>query len=81
MSIDQSELDAFNAFMAKQNGDADSLEEAVRRFREYQAELFRLRQHISVSLAESERGEATPLDSDAVKEEVRQRLAQEGIVE
>lgn len=74
----QDELRLFHDFLGRriQNGGASiTPEESVREFRIYQDELARFRQTIAASRAQAARGEAKPLDVDALMERVNKRLA------
>ncbi len=75
------ERDAFNAFLDQgfvvSEGDA-TLEEAIAAFRAYQSDLERLKKKLEPSLEQANRGEARPLDLDAVLQRVRQRMDQRG---
>ena len=76
MAIDQSELDAFSRFLNNGNT-ADTLEDALNAFRAYQRETEQLREH----LAKSDGDAGQPLDDDALKQRVRERLTQHGITD
>ena len=74
------EFDAFSRFVTERLGDEESdlsLEESVQAYREYQSELARFLVGLEESRAQAERGEAAPLDVEAVKQRVRARLAQD----
>ena len=76
------ELSAFSRFVTDRLSDDESdlsLEESVHAYREYQEELARFNEGLMRSVAQAERGEAGPLDVEAVKQRVRARLAQDGI--
>ena len=80
MSTDSSsELVAFHHFLGQQiqRGDTQlSPEASVRAYRAYCEELERFRQDLAPSLAEADRGEARPLDVDALMRRVNQRIEQ-----
>jgi hypothetical protein len=75
------ERDAFNLFLDERfvggSGDA-TLEDALAEFRAYQSDLERLKQKLKPSIEQANRGEAQPLDLDAVLQRVRERTAQQG---
>ena len=76
--IAQDELRLFHDFLGRriENGGPNlTPEESVREFRIYQEELARFRQTIATSREQATRGEAKPLDVDALMERVNKRLA------
>ena len=78
-----SDLDEFKAFVSerlKVSNDL-TLEESLERFRKYQRELASAREKLREAEEQSARGESGPLDAGAVKSEVRERLAAEGVTE
>lgn len=61
------------------NGGAEiTPEDSVQEFRAYQAELQQFVEQTKHAQQQSENGEATPLDLEALRERVRQRAANEG---
>ena len=80
----QTELEAFHRFIGQQleiERNDMSVEDSVKAFRTYQQDLEQLRADIRPALDEIERGEASELDYDALKERVGKRLADEGITD
>ena len=80
----QTELEAFHRFIGQQleSQRSDlSVEDSVKAFRSYQQDLEQLRADIRPALDEIERGEASELNYDALKERVAKRLADEGITD
>jgi hypothetical protein len=77
-----SDLVEFQAFVAERCVDRDdlTLEESLVRFRKYQQELESARAELAEAEAQSARGESGPLDAEALKSEVRLRLAAEGLI-
>ena len=58
-----------------------SPEESVKEYRAYLDELERFRQRVQTSVDQADRGEAKPLDHDALMQRVSERLAKEGITD
>lgn len=81
MTVEKSELEAFSAFVTHQEGNAVSLEDALQQFREFQEKTAKLRNHIAPGVAEARSGKTRTLDTDALKAELLQRLAQENAME
>ncbi|MCA9099554.1 MAG: hypothetical protein KDA63_00280 [Planctomycetales bacterium] len=81
MSTDQpSEFDAFTAFVDRRyGGDLNnmSLEDALADFRAYERDLARLKAHLQPAIDQADRGEAKPLDIDALLDRVHQRIERE----
>lgn len=76
------EIESFHRFLGEaiRNGGRDlTIDESVAEFRAYQEELRRFNQQLEASLEEARRGEAEPLDVDALKAEIQRDLADEGI--
>lgn len=76
------ERDAFNSFLDQAFGSGRSdatLEEAVAAFRAYQIDLERLKERLQPAIEQADRGEARPLDHEALMQRVRGRLDQRGI--
>lgn len=69
------DLQAFTHYaeihLAADNGPT-SLEQSLSAFRDHQRDLERLREHLAPSLAEAKRGEAKPLDAEALFARIRQ---------
>ena len=78
-----SDLDEFKEFVSERlRGSHDlTLEESLERFRKYQRELASAREKLCEAEEQSARGESGPLDAEAVKSEVRKRLAAEGVTD
>lgn len=84
MASDQSsEFDDFQTFMTEHlNGSTGlTLEESLERFRNYQRELVSAREKLRESEEQSARGESRPLNADALKSEIRDRLTAEGVTD
>ncbi len=84
MATDSTELERFRRFVDKKlaGGRQDfSLAETVAEFEAYEAEVACLGEAMQESIDQANRGEAKPLDSDALKKEIRDELAEEGIRE
>ena len=80
----QTELEAFHRFIGQQlviHRSDMSVEDSVKAFRTYQHDLEQLRADIQPARDEIERGEASELDYDALKQRVAKRLADEGITD
>lgn len=78
------ELEAFRAFVDHELGNGTScstVDELVAKFRDYQQDLDRFRKETESALEESARGESKPLDVDALKDRVVERLAEEGVTD
>jgi hypothetical protein len=77
------ELVAFQHFLASEleNGSCQSLDEIVARFRAYQDEASGFRKHLKRSIDQAEGGEADELDYEALKGEIRDELAEEGVTD
>ena len=83
MSTDlpQNELSEFHLFIGRRlerGGGNLSPEESVREYRAYQDEVKRLNERIQSS---KNSGQAMPLDHNALMNEIRTELAEEGIAE
>ncbi len=76
-----SDLDEFKAFVSERLilTDELTLEESLEQFRKYQRELVSAREKLRQAEDQSARGESGPLDAEALKSEVRGRLAAEGV--
>jgi hypothetical protein len=83
MSTDANELQAFQDFLAGElnNGSRDSLTQVLTKFRAHQDEATKFREHLQGSIDQANRGEAQELDREAVRAEIRDELAEEGITE
>ncbi len=80
MSTDVSEIEALHRFIGEQLESGVSqmtAEEGLRAFQEHQREVEKLREH----LKKSEGDEGHELDADALKNRVRDRLAEQGVTE
>jgi hypothetical protein len=81
----QNDLESFRHFLNAQleAGAADiSPEEVVQRWRDRRAEqLARLEEKLKPALEQSRRGESKPLDVEALKDRVTERLAKEGVTD
>ena len=78
------EVEAFHQFLGKaiRNGGREmTIEESVAEFRAYQDELARFNAGLQKSLQQAQDGDAEPLDAEALKDEVRRELADEGIAD
>lgn len=76
-----SELESFHRFLTEQlsGGRSDlSPEESVEAFRTYQRELKRIQEEIAPAVEAYKRGEGRPVDYEAIKDEVTQRLRERG---
>lgn len=82
MSMDFNlERDAFNAFLdAGHPGHSNpgTLEAALIAFRAYQRDLDRLKAKLQPSIDQADRGEAKPLNLDALLDRVKRRIEQQG---
>jgi len=79
-----SEIEVFHRFLTVQltTGSCDlTPEESVAAFREYQQDRERFQRDIQPALEQLDRGEGRTIDFDRLKQEVTQRLADEGITE
>ena len=65
----------------RNGGRLKSVDEVLGEFREYLAEVERLREEIRPALERSLRGESKPIDWEALKERVTQELADKGITD
>jgi len=84
MATESTDLERFRRFVDEKLGGEDhqvSLAEAVAKFEAYEAEKARLAEALQESVDQAGRGEARPLDGDALKKEIREELADEGISE
>ncbi len=77
----ETDLEAFHQFLDRNGRDYGSLEEALQAFRAYQHEFADAKGKIEHALEQSARGESKPLDAEAVKKKVRERLETEGITD
>ena len=59
----------------------NTIEEALSQFAKYQAELTNLKSKLQEAEEQSHRGESGPLDAEATKRAVRERLARDGIAD
>ena len=71
-----SDLVSFQTFLQHEinRGATERAEDVLRRFRERQRDLERLRQDIQPALDQLDRGEGEPLDMDAIRKEVLGRF-------
>ena len=78
-----SDLNEFQAFVQDRLDESESmtLEESLDRFRKYQRELESAREELREAENQSASGLSSQLDGDALKREVRERLAAEGITD
>ncbi len=78
-----SDLDEFKALVSERLTDTDelTLEESLERFRKYQRELASARAKLCEAEKQSARGESGLLDAEALKSEVRERLAAKGVTD
>ena len=79
--LPKNELSEFHVYIGRrlENGGRDlTPEESVQEYRAYQNEVKRLHERIQSSI---DSGEAKPLDSEALMNEVRAELAEEGITD
>jgi len=79
-----SEVDLFQEFLINCSENASlpgSLDDAVLEFREYQRQLADLQHKLRIAEQQSVRGEVGPFDAEATKQRLRDRLAQEGMVD
>jgi len=79
-----SEIESFHRFLTEQleRGEVSlSPEASVEAFRAYQRDLERCRDEIRPALERSVRGESEPLDIEALKVRVTERLADKGITD
>jgi hypothetical protein len=78
----QHDFQDFQGFLASKFSVGEppvSLEQALQEFRAYQRDLEKFQADTRQSLAESARGQSSPLDIDSVLERGRERLARKGI--
>jgi Arc/MetJ-type ribon-helix-helix transcriptional regulator len=78
MSVEVTELEQFQRFLTRWVQDDDchqSLDHVVKEFRLYLAEVSRFQAELKESIDEVARGEAAPLDVEALKAEVRSEMA------
>lgn len=78
--VPQDEIQSFYDFLGRRlenGGSTLTPEESVREFRAYQEELTRLRLTIATAREQAARGEAKPLDVDALIQRVKHRIASE----
>ena len=78
-----SDLNEFQAFVQDRLDESEdlTLEESLDRFRKYQRELESAREKLREAENQSVSGLSSQLDAEAVKREVRKRLATEGITD
>ena len=78
-----SEVDGFKAFVSEHLNGSDglTLEESLERYRKFQHELASAREKLKEAEKQSARGESSPLEQDALKSDVRKRLASEGVMD
>ena len=84
MSTQENDLQAFHAFVGRQlqNGGKNlTPQQSVEEFRAYQAEAERFIKETQESVDQADRGEAKPIDSDALMKRVMKRLAENGVSE
>ena len=83
MSQPVNELEAFNLFVRHELGGLNgmTLQAALNEFLAYRQSVEAIRDKLGQAQAESDRGESTPLDVDAVKRKVRERLHAERITD
>lgn len=75
------ELDLFQDFLVSQfkpRASESSLDDAISAFRQYQQEMSELKEKLRVGVEQCERGQIQPLDGEAIKTKLRQRIADEG---
>jgi len=80
METTSSEIESFHRFIGNQlknGGAAMTAEQALRAFHAHQADVERLKRHVG----KSEGDPGKPLDSDALKQRVKDRLARHGVSE
>jgi|AP95_1055475.scaffolds.fasta_scaffold234514_2 Arc/MetJ-type ribon-helix-helix transcriptional regulator len=78
MSVEVTELEQFQRFLTRWLQDDDrhqSLDHVVREFRLYLTEVSRFHAELNESIDEVARGEAAPLDVEALKAEIRSEMA------
>lgn len=78
------DLELLHQFIGEnlQNGGrSQTVDQVLSEFREYLAEVERLRKEIRPALEQSLRGECKPIDWEALKRRGRERLAAEGITD
>ena len=77
------ELEAFRDFIDHElaRGSDASVDELIEKYRQRRSELERLRQELKPALEQSQRGESQPLDAEALKKRVRDRLAEKGVTD
>ncbi len=84
MATDITELEQFRRFLDARllGGGRDlSIAEAVTQFQEYREKAVRLNNDLQQSVDEADRGQAASLDPEALKREIRDELAREGITD
>ena len=84
MAVDlPNELEAFQRFVdqAVKSGAVTTVDELWTKYREYRDELAKLRAELDEAILQADRGEARPLDIEALNEHVRRRLAQNGVTD
>ena len=80
----QDDIHAFFVFLERRiqiGGSELTTEQSVQEFRAYQEELQRFVAETEPAVEHSERGVSKPLDTNAVMQRVRERLANEGITD
>ncbi|REJ87498.1 MAG: hypothetical protein DWQ34_24805 [Planctomycetota bacterium] len=78
------EVEVFHRFLGeaiRDGGREMTVEESVAEFRAYQKELARFHEGLETSLDQARRGEAKPLDAEALKNEIRRELRDEGVTD
>ncbi len=77
------ELEAFRDFIDQElaRGSDASVDELIEKYRQRRSDLERLRQELKPAFEQSQRGESQPLDADALKKRVRDRLAENGVTD
>ena len=84
MSTQENDLQAFHAFVSRQlqNGGKNlTPQQSVDEFRAYQAEAERFIKETQESVDQADRGDAKPIDSEKLMDEVCKELAEEGITD
>ena len=80
----QTDIEIFYEFLGRQLADGRKKltpEESVQLFRAWQRDVERLRAELQPALEQSARGESEPLDAEALKKKIRDRLAEQGITD
>jgi hypothetical protein len=72
------ELESFHRFVGERLSSGHppmTPEESVEAFRSYQRELEELRARLEIGIEQADRGEAKPLDAEALKRRIRDQVA------